>query len=186
MSEDLWWCGCRGDRRYVTKSFSGFKDWVIFFIKFWKYAKLTSLWYPIPLVSSPKDYQTFFQKGNEIGVNFFGSNKDSNQFLTNIILNLPLISGQTSKEKEWQIQNKLGRNWFEYGFQCVSIFISDDSCDGINHKILFLCPVHLPGQNIFCLGQNQICLMPCPSARTKSKLSRTEFFCPGQKFLSQA
>ena len=38
-----------------------------------------------------------------------------------------------------------------------------------------LCPVHLPIQNIFCLGQNQTC------PRRNNFVQDKTFFCPGQK-----
>ena len=42
-------------------------------------------------------------------------NPDSNQFLPKIILNLPLFSGQSSAEKEQQIQNYVGEELIESG-----------------------------------------------------------------------
>ena len=42
-----------------------------------------------------------------------------------------------------------------------------------------LCPVHMPGQNVFCLGQNQIC------PRKNDFVQDNTFFCPRQKFCPQ-
>ena len=46
-------------------------------------------------------------------------------------------------------------------------------------KNRYLCPVHLPGQNLFCLGQNLIC------PRQNDFVQDNIFFCPRQKFCPQ-
>ena len=57
-----------------------------------------------------------FQIGDKLEkIKDSSQNPDSNQFLPKIILNLPLFSGQSSAEKEQQIQNYVGEELIESG-----------------------------------------------------------------------
>ena len=50
-------------------------------------------------------------------------NPASNQFLPTLFWICHAFSAPARPEKEWQIQNKLGRNWFESGFTVLASLI---------------------------------------------------------------
>ena len=85
---------------------------------------------------------------------------------------------------DWQLEDNFPNHLqacyslLSCGFCCILMKVRD--------KKDIICPVHLPGQNIFCPGQNQICPRQNDFVNDKIILSMTKYSLSMTKILSTA